>query len=139
MKAFAANRPAGQLLSAAVAASLAVAVTACNGPNGLPTPATGGVPPSATGTPSASGSADIDGETQMFPEDRDIPVPEARRRLGWQVHAPDLAQALQSRPYFGGLWIDVKDGDRVKVGVAGTVTGDIRADVARAATEIGLA
>ncbi|HEU4422687.1 MAG TPA: S1 family peptidase [Pilimelia sp.] len=93
----------------------------------------------------ASGSAyrsavETDGESLAFARERGISVAEAQQRLRWQDRAPELAErveaALGSR--FGGVWIDVSDGDRVRVGVAGGVTGDAVAAVRDTAAAVGL-
>jgi hypothetical protein len=51
-----------------------------------------------------------------------ISVAEARNRIGWQVPAAELDEALRSTmdESFGGLWIDRSDGGRIKVGVTKT-------------------
>jgi hypothetical protein len=72
--------------------------------------------------------------------DRGISLAEAEQRLGWQSIAPDLAERLDSAlgDRFGGVWIDVHDGDRVKVGVTGQVDSTSAAVIQRTATGLGL-
>jgi hypothetical protein len=62
---------------------------------------------------------DADWEAAGFARERGITLAEAKRRMGWQVHAPDLAERARADlgERFGGVWIDVADGDRIKVGV----------------------
>ena len=94
----------------------------------------------ATGTVASTPPAGVDREYQerTFAEKRGITLVEAERRLGWQVVAPNLAERLGPRPYFAGVWIDVRGGDRVKVGVAGQVTSDVTAEINRGALAVGL-
>jgi streptogrisin C len=49
-----------------------------------------------------------------------ISVDEARRRIGWQDPAIAMADELRTSlgEGFGGLWFDVADGGRVKIGIA---------------------
>lgn len=81
-----------------------------------------------------------DGEAGAFARERGISLAEARQRFGWQRLAPDLATRLESDlpKSFAGVWIDVNDGDRIKVGVAATITGDVAAIVRDAAARLGL-
>jgi hypothetical protein len=103
------------------------------------TPATEPVPATPTAAAARGPASDkTDIEVEGFAHERGIAVADARRRLGWQVHAPDLAQGLEREPYFAGVWIDVKDGDRVKVGVAGPVTASARTRIVGAARAAGL-
>jgi hypothetical protein len=73
--------------------------------------------------PPATASAADDptaNEAAGFARERGISLAEAQQRLIWQIVAPDVAEQLeQSLPEtFGGVWIDTRDGDRVKVGLA---------------------
>jgi hypothetical protein len=85
-------------------------------------------------------AAEADGEDLAFARERGITVAEAQQRLGWQVLAPDLAERVEASlgAVFGGVWIDIADRDRVKVGVAGAITGEVAAAVRDAADGIGL-
>jgi hypothetical protein len=84
-------------------------------------------------------SAATDGEAAAFARERGISVAEAQRRLGWQVIAPDLSARLErDLPGFGGVWIAIFEGDRVKVGVAGPITDELAAAVRDAAAGVGL-
>lgn len=55
-------------------------------------------------------------------KDVGISIDEARRRIGWQDPATQMGDELRASlgEGFGGLWFDVADGGRVKVGVVGT-------------------
>src|SRR5688572_7083026 len=58
-------------------------------------------------------------EMRTLAEDRGISLGEAELRLLWQLKAPLLEEdaARQLSSAFGGVWIDVNDGDRIKLGV----------------------
>ncbi|HWO26820.1 MAG TPA: S1 family peptidase [Kofleriaceae bacterium] len=85
-------------------------------------------------------AAPPDWEAEGFSRERGISLAEARRRLAWQVRAPRLSDRAASDlgDRFGGVWIDVQDGDRIKVGIAGTAGLDKAAVVRRAADAVGL-
>ena len=119
----------------AVAVMVAPAGCSSAGQPNAPTPTV-----AANGTAAPSHTAGVDREYQerTFAEKRGITLADAKRRLGWQVVAPDLAERLGGRPYFAGVWIDVHGGDRVKVGVAGQVTAAVAAEINRDARVVGL-
>jgi hypothetical protein len=54
---------------------------------------------------------------------------EARERLTWQTHLPTLHDRAKASlgDSFAGTWVDAADGDRLKLGVAGSDAGDRRA------------
>jgi streptogrisin C len=79
-----------------------------------------------------------DREAENLARVRGIDVAEARRRLHWQALAPDLAQRVEQEPGFGGAWIDVNGGDRMKIAFVGDLTDDLRDRVRRAAQAVGL-
>jgi hypothetical protein len=105
------------------------AVAVCAGSLAAATPAV------ASGT-----AAETDGESVAFARERGISVAEAQQRLGWQERAPELTERVEAvlGSRFGGVWIDVLNGDRVRVGVAGGVTADAAAAVRDTATSVGL-
>ncbi|MPZ27980.1 MAG: hypothetical protein GEV12_16620 [Micromonosporaceae bacterium] len=98
----------------------------------------GAVPPAGP-TTTTPASAD-DWEVAGFARERGIPLAQARQRLGWQALAPDLTEALERdlAARSGGVWVDVHDGDRIKVGVAGGPDPETAAIVRRAADAVGL-
>jgi hypothetical protein len=99
-------------------------------------------PVSAAPPASVAGLASVDDEEAAgFARQRGIPLDEARRRLGWQATAPDLSEvvARDLGPRSGGVWVDVDDGDRVKVGVVGGADPETVDIVRRAADAVGLA
>jgi len=55
-------------------------------------------------------------------KDAGISIDEARRRIGWQDPAIQMAAELSKSlgEGFGGLWFDVANGGRVEIGVVGT-------------------
>src|SRR5262245_66690064 len=120
------TRHRSSLLVTAITLVVAVVGQGCASSPAKPTPS---ATPSTTASP---GLAVDDAEAQVFASERDISLAEAKRRLGWQTLAPDVAQALEGEPFFGGVWIDRADGDRRTIGVAGVATGQIRARVTRA-------
>jgi hypothetical protein len=79
-------------------------------------------------------------EAPAFAQLRGISLAEAEQRLGWQQIAPTLATNLAADipTRFGGLWIDVNNGDRVKIGITGRIDSTIAATVTREATAVGL-
>ena len=79
-------------------------------------------------------------EAPAFARERGISLAEAEQRLAWQAVAPDLADRLETDlgDRFGGVWIDIRDGDRVKVGVTGEVDADSLAVITRAGDDVGL-
>jgi hypothetical protein len=81
-----------------------------------------------------------DAEAAGFARERGIPLEEARKRLSWQAVTPDLADVLARDlgNRSGGVWIDVHDGDRVKVGVVGGPDSKTTEIVRRAADAVGL-
>jgi hypothetical protein len=93
----------------------------------------------ATGTPSDSPTSAPSIEAASLAKDRGISIVEAERRLAWQSVAPDLQDSLTADlgDNFGGVWVDTQDGDRVKVGVVGSVDAST-AIVRRDATALGL-
>lgn len=71
--------------------------------------------------------------------DRGISIAAASLRMSWQDRAPALDARLRAElgDRFGGVWIDDKDGDRIKAGVVGSATSS---DAVRAAaTAAGVA
>lgn len=104
------------------------------------TPA-GAAPPTGPLTSPAGVASVDDGEAAGFARQRGIGLAEARQRLSWQAVAPDLSEAvardLGTRS--GGVWVDVHDGDRVKVGVVGGPDPGTAEIVRRAADAVGLA
>jgi len=97
-------------------------------------------PPAGAADPARQLAAEPEGEDLAFARERGITVADAQQRLDWQVLAPDLAERVETSlgALFGGVWIDTADGDRVKVGVAGTITGEVAAAVRDAAEGVGL-
>jgi Trypsin len=89
--------------------------------------------------PAAAGGSPSE-EAPAFARERGITVAEAEQRLSWQSVAPDLAEQLDPAlgQRFGGVWIDVRDGDRVKIGVVGGPDTDTLAVIRRTATAVGL-
>lgn len=81
-----------------------------------------------------------DPEVASFARERGISAVAAAQRLGWQRSAPDLAAraAGDLGARFGGVWVDVSDGDRVKVGVVGGLDSQAYQIVRRAADGVGL-
>lgn len=79
-------------------------------------------------------------EAPGFARERGISLAEAERRLGWQLVAPDLAERLEAAlpETFGAVWIDDRDGDRVKVGIAPAVDSASADLVRRTAEAVGL-
>lgn len=98
----------------------------------------GGLRPN--GSVSQSAPILVDWEAEGLAQERGISLTEARQRLDRQAHAPRLADraAIDLGDQFGGVWIDVAGGDRIKVGVAGEVGTDTVAVVQRAAEAGGL-
>jgi hypothetical protein len=74
-------------------------------------------------------------ETASLSKDRGISSADARQRLRWQARVPVLHDVVSQRvgSHFGGIWIDVKGGDRVKVAVAGSARD--QTETARAAID----
>jgi hypothetical protein len=68
-----------------------------------------------------SGATDF--EIASFARDARISESEAAERLSWQMRVPDLGLLAAHRlgTAFGGIWVDSRDGDRVKVGVVTSV------------------
>ncbi|GAA1408029.1 hypothetical protein ACFQZ4_07605 [Catellatospora coxensis] len=101
-------------------------------------------PGSAAARPTADASpAGVDwfaDEAAGFAKERGISEAEARERMAWQLVAPDLDERLQTDlgARYGAVWIDVRDGDRVKVGVTGVVDGPAQSAVKAAAQAVGL-
>ena len=64
-------------------------------------------------------------EVASFAGERAISEAEAEERLRWQLKVPRLSDLAGDRlgPVFGGVWVDVHDGDRIKLGVVGDVDG----------------
>ncbi|MBV1852866.1 S1 family peptidase [Catellatospora tritici] len=79
-------------------------------------------------------------EAVGFAKERGISEAEARKRMSWQLVAPDLDERLQRElgTRYGNVWIDVRDGDRVKAGVTGSVDDEVRGIVKAAAAAVGL-
>jgi hypothetical protein len=79
-------------------------------------------------------------EAAGFARERGITLAEAQQRLLWQIAAPDLEEQLEGSmaTTFGGVWIDVRDKDRVKVGVAPKIDDTSLAVVKRTAAAVGL-
>jgi hypothetical protein len=88
----------------------------------------------------AGARTSADGEASAFARERGIPIAAATQRLDWQRAAPDLAVRLTTdlEARFGGVWIDVQDNDRVKVGVVGVADAPSQAIVWRAAQDLGV-
>jgi hypothetical protein len=101
----------------------------------------GAAPPAGPAAAQAGRAAADDGEVAGFARQRGIPLAAARQRLSWQVVAPDLAERLADDlgPRYGGVWVDVQDGDRIKVAVVGGPDPQTTATVRRAAEAVGLA
>jgi hypothetical protein len=89
---------------------------------------------------SAESGPDTDVEAPGFARERGISLDEARQRLGWQRVAPDLGQQLDEElgDRFGGIWVDVHDGDRIKIGIVDGPDPDTSAMVQQAAEALGL-
>lgn len=79
-------------------------------------------------------------EAPAFAQLRGISLADAEQRLGWQQLAPTLAQNLSADmpTRFGGVWIGVNNGDRVEIGMTGTIDRATVAAVNREATDVGL-
>ncbi|MEV4508569.1 S1 family peptidase [Dactylosporangium sp. NPDC049525] len=79
-------------------------------------------------------------EAASFARERGISVAAAEQRLGWQAVAPDLLERLPAElgERFGGVWIDGQGGDRVKVGLTGSLDPAAATIINRAATALGL-
>lgn len=101
-------------------------------------PAAAGAAPA--GTPALSDDPRFDVEAPGFARERGISLAEAQQRLGWQLLAPDLSERVAAGlgDRSGGVWVDVRDGDRIKVGVAGGVDPDAETVVRQAADALGL-
>ena len=84
--------------------------------------------------------SDTDVEAGGFARERGISLDEARQRLSWQQVAPDLGERLDPAlgARYGGIWIDVRDGDRIKVGVVDGPDAETSAAVRQAAEELGV-
>ncbi|MEV0457275.1 S1 family peptidase [Catellatospora methionotrophica] len=98
------------------------------------------VPVAAAAAPAAPTGVDVFAEEAAgFAKDRGITEAEARQRMAWQLVAPDLDTRLTAElgSRYGGLWIDVRDGDRVTIG-ATAVDGGVQATVKAATAELGL-
>jgi hypothetical protein len=97
---------------------------------------------SAATRPSATtvGTDDTSVEAPAFAQLRGISLADAQARLSWQEVAPDLAtnMAADQPARFGGVWIDVNNGDRVQVGMTGTIDAATIAYVTRVANSVGL-
>ncbi len=88
-----------------------------------------------------AGAIDIDElEAAGFARQRGISKDEAARRLRWQEVAPELSDAVARDlgDRAGGVWIDIDDGDRVKVGVV-RLDDWVVAEVSRIAGDVGMA
>src|SRR5262249_36483203 len=81
-----------------------------------------------------------DWEVKGFAQERGISLSEAARRLGWQVHAPNLAERARTAlgDQFGGVWIDAASGDRVKCGAVRATKSGAAAVVQREPGVLGL-
>lgn len=84
-------------------------------------------------------------EIESMADARGISFDEAAARLDWQTRVPELVAAAVADMgnSFGGVWVDVDDGDRVKVAVVGDaplVEGGLDAETAAwdAADRMGL-
>jgi hypothetical protein len=79
-------------------------------------------------------------EGPAFAQLRGISLADAEQRLGWQQLAPTLWHNLSVDipTRLGGVWIDINNGDRVKVGITGRIDSTITATVTREATAVGL-
>ncbi len=90
--------------------------------------------------PAAVAAAPPSEEAASFARERGISLAEAEQRLSWQAVAPDLLERLPAElgERFGGVWIDTRGGDRVKVGVTGSVDAGAASVIRRVATEVGL-
>jgi hypothetical protein len=91
-------------------------------------------------TPATFLAETVEAEAVAFARERSITIDAATQRLEWQQAAPDLASRLATdlSARFGGVWIDVHDGDRVKVGVVGGADPPTYDVVRRAALGVGL-
>jgi hypothetical protein len=92
------------------------------------------------GSISQSAPTPVDWEAEGFAQERGISIGEARQRLDFQARAPRLADraAADLGDQFGGVWIDVTGGDRIKIGVAGKAFTDAAVGARRAAEAVGL-
>ncbi|MBB5869028.1 hypothetical protein F4553_002407 [Allocatelliglobosispora scoriae] len=99
-------------------------------------------PPAAAPQPAAApnGTDDFAEEAAGFAKERGITEAEARKRMAWQLVAPDLDARLTTDlgSRYGALWIDVRNGDRVTIGVTGTVDAAAQATVKAATAAFGL-
>lgn len=70
----------------------------------------------------------LDPAVTTLAADLGISVDEARRRLGWQAPATQMADELRQAigDSFGGLWFDVQNGGRVKVGLVAGATEEVQ-------------
>lgn len=95
---------------------------------------------SGVGSGPAAAGGSVSEEAPAFARERGITLAEAEQRLGWQSVAPDLAEQLDPAlgQRFGGVWIDVRDGDRVKIGVVGGPDTGTLAVIRRTAAALGL-
>jgi hypothetical protein len=91
-------------------------------------------------SPALAGSDDFANEAEGFAKERGISEAEARRRMAWQLVAPDLDEKLQSDlgTRYAAVWIDIRDGDRVKIGVAGPIDSQVKTIVRNATVAVGL-
>ena len=77
-----------------------------------------------------AGQADFESpsefEVASFAEDRGLELAEATERLRWQSRVPELGLRIAAElgTAFGGIWIDVNDGDRIKVGIVTSSPAD---------------
>lgn len=92
----------------------------------------------------AEQAAELEGQKRVvaegFAKDADVSLDEARKRIGWQMRMPALVDGAKRElgAAYGGAWIDVDDGNRLKVGVVG-IDGSKRAAVQEVAAEADLA
>ncbi len=88
----------------------------------------------------ARADSGVSEEAPAFARERDISLAEAERRLSWQAVAPDLAEQLESSlaDRYGGVWIDERDADRVKIGIASRIDARTAEIVRSAAAAVGL-
>jgi hypothetical protein len=85
-------------------------------------------------------ASELDSEAASFARERGISTATAAQRLGWQLVAPDLAERVANDlgGRSGGVWVDVNDGDRIKIGIVGGSDPQTDSIARRAAEAVGL-
>jgi hypothetical protein len=110
------NRSVATVIMAAVAAigTLVAPITL--------TSTTGATAPAAS-IVASSPAQQVDPAARAIAVQQHVTLTEAETRLSWQQAVPSLNAALSRRlsaAAFGGIWIAINDGDRVKVGLVGS-------------------